>query len=131
MALAIGATLDEEAYVCSEHPAGIVPMHPNLLSDRFRRIVRRLAIPWCRLHDLRHWHVTQALGADLPVRDVAERVGHASARMTLDVYGHAIANADRKAAEAVAAILDEAMHQPDGPARRARPRRPGPRPSRD
>ena len=34
----------------------------------------------CRLHDLRHWHVTQALGAGLPVRDVAERVGHTERR---------------------------------------------------
>jgi integrase len=108
MALAIGAALGAEAYALSEHPDGTVPLHPNLLSDRFRRIVRRLAIP-CRLHDLRHWHVTQALGAGLPVRDVAERVGHASARMTLDVYGHAIANADRKAAEVVAATIEQAI----------------------
>ena len=123
MALAIGVALDDEAYVCSEHPAGIEPLHPGLLSDRFRRIVRRLKIPWCRLHDLRHWHVTQALGAGLPVRDVAERVGHASARMTLDVYGHAIHNADRKAAEAVAAVLEEAMVAVPGSDGRRKPRR--------
>ena len=121
MALKIGIALDDEAYSCSEHPAGNEPLLPGLLSDRFRRIVRRLAIPWCRLHDLRHWHVTQALGAGLPVRDVAERVGHASARMTLDVYGHAIANADRKAAEVVADVLRAAMNDADLP--RAEPRR--------
>ncbi len=73
--------------------------------------MRRLGIA-CRLHDLRHWHVTQALGAGLPVRDVAERVGHASARMTLDVYGHAIASADRKAAEATAEILSNPPQLP-------------------
>ena len=97
-ALACGAGLDGDAYVLSEDAAGRAPLHPNLLSDRFRRLVRALNIN-CRLHDLRHWHVTQALGAGLPVRDVAERVGHASTRMTLDVYGHAIAESDRKTAE--------------------------------
>jgi integrase len=122
MAAQLGAVLDDETYVCSEHPAGFEPLLPGLMSDRFRRIVRRLGIPRCRLHDLRHWHVTQALGAGLPVRDVAERVGHASARMTLDVYGHAIASADRKTADAVAAVVDDAMGEHVDPVRR-RPRR--------
>jgi integrase len=45
------------------------------------------------------------------VRDVAERVGHASARMTLDVYGHAIASADRKTAQVVAAVVEEASDE--------------------
>jgi integrase len=121
IALACGVALRDEAYVLSDDAAGRTPLHPNVFSDRFRRLVRRLKIP-CRLHDLRHWHVTQALGAGLPVRDVAERVGHASARMTLDVYGHAIRNADRKAAEAVAATIQHAMR--DTSSRRGRgPRR--------
>jgi integrase len=104
IALACGVQLDPLAYVLSESADGLAPLHPNLLSDRFRRVVRRLGVT-CRLHDLRHWHVTQALGAGLPVRDVAERVGHASAQMTLDVYGHAISGADRRAAAAIADLL--------------------------
>lgn len=104
IALALGVRLGDDAYVLSDHPAAEEPMRPDTLTDRFRRLARRLGVQ-CRLHDLRHWHVTQALGAGLPVRDVAERVGHASARMTLDVYGHAIAGADRRAAEAVAGVL--------------------------
>jgi len=107
-ALELGVPLGDEAYVCSEHPAGIEPLHPSLFSGRFRRVARRVGLPKTRLHDLRHWHVTQALGAGIPVRDVAERVGHASATMTLDVYGHAINHTDRRAAEAVAGILDGA-----------------------
>jgi integrase len=106
IALACGVQLDPLAYVLSESADGLAPLHPNLLSDRFRRVVRRLGVQ-CRLHDLRHWHVTQALGAGLPVRDVAERVGHASAQMTLDVYGHAIGHADRRAAQVVAELLTD------------------------
>jgi integrase len=104
IALACGVQLEPLAYVLSESADGLAPLHPNLLSDRFRRVVRRLGVR-CRLHDLRHWHVTQALGAGLPVRDVAERVGHASAQMTLDVYGHAIGQADKRAAERVSEVL--------------------------
>jgi integrase len=106
-ALACGVGLGVDAYVLSDDAAGRVPLHPNLLSDRFRRLVRAMGVER-RLHDLRHWHVTQALGAGLPVRDVAERVGHASAQMTLEVYGHAIADSDRKVAEVVAGLLEPA-----------------------
>jgi len=100
--------LDEDAYVLSEEPAGDTPLDPRRLSHRFRALTRNASIE-CRFHDLRHWHVTQALGTGLPVRDVAERVGHASARMTLDVYGHAIKGADHGAVEAVATLLSESL----------------------
>jgi integrase len=123
-ALRLGAALDQGAFVLSDDPVGSEPLHPNLLSDRFRRLVRRLGIQ-CRLHDLRHWHVTQALGAGLPVRDVAERVGHASATMTLDVYGHAIESADRRTAETVASVLHVSMEE-GAPRREVRPRRKSP-----
>jgi len=111
-ALACGVRLDDEAYVLSEDAAARTPLHPDTLTDRFRRLARRLEIP-SRLHDLRHWHVSQALGAGLPVRDIAERVGHASARMTLDVYGHTINTDDRRAAEsAVAQLQPRARRNP-------------------
>jgi len=60
-----------------------------------------------RFHDLRHLHATALLGAGVPVNTVAERLGHASARMTLDVYGHAIGAHDRLAADVVGAADDE------------------------
>jgi integrase len=84
-----GNLLAGREYVLSEAADSSVPLDPRLLTHRFRALARGMQVDR-RFHDLRHWHVTQALAAGLPVRDVAERVGHASARMTLDVYGHAI-----------------------------------------
>jgi len=49
-----------------------------------------LGLPHIRLYDLRHTHVTLMLAAGVPVHEVAARVGHASAKMTLDVYAHAL-----------------------------------------
>lgn len=88
-ALAFGATLVDDAYVFSEVPDGSTPMRPDLATYRFRGLARRLGIK-VRLHDLRHAAVTDALADGHAVSDVAEFVGHASAKMTLDVYGHAI-----------------------------------------
>jgi integrase len=41
-----------------------------------------------RLYDLRHTHCTLLLGAGVPVHVVSQRLGHASAKMTLDVYAN-------------------------------------------
>lgn len=53
--------------------------------------------------ELRHMVATQLLAAGIPIGVVADRLGHASPSMTLDVYQEALP-ADDKAA---AAILDE------------------------
>jgi integrase len=58
-----------------------------------------------RLHDLRHWSATVAIGQGHDVRTVAGRLGHANPAMTLRVYAHAFAAAD----QAVAAGLGEAL----------------------
>ncbi len=51
-------------------------------------------LPDIRVYDLRHTHVTHLLAAGTPVHVVAKRAGHASAKMTLDVYGHVLSGQD-------------------------------------
>lgn len=48
-----------------------------------------------RLHDLRHWSATVAIGQGHDVRTVAGRLGHTDPAMTLRVYAHAFATADQ------------------------------------
>ena len=66
-----------------------------------------------RLHDLRHWSATVAIGQGHDVRTVAGRLGHANPAMTLRVYAHAFAAAD----QAVAAGLGEMLKRASGEAR--------------
>jgi integrase len=61
-----------------------------------------------RLHDLRHWSATVAIGQGHDVRTVAGRLGHANPAMTLRVYAHAFAAAD----QAVAAGLGDLLRAP-------------------
>lgn len=61
---------DAEAYVFAR-PDG-TPIHPHLLSDAFKKLVRRSGLPRIRLHDLRHTHATL-----LPVRGAASPLGGA------------------------------------------------------
>lgn len=48
------------------------------------------ALPAIRLHDLRHSHATDLLIAGTPVHVVSERLGHASAIVTLNTYAHVV-----------------------------------------
>jgi integrase len=58
-----------------------------------------------RLHDLRHWSATVAIGQGHDVRTVAGRLGHANPAMTLRVYAHAFAAADQALAAGLGDIL--------------------------
>lgn len=95
-----GATLAPDGFVFADGPDGREPLHPHVATDRFSRHARRLGIV-CRLHDLRHAAVTRALAAGIPVKDVSAHVGHESAKMTLDVYAHAIPAEGRRIADAL------------------------------
>jgi len=53
-----------------------------------KQILAEASIEGATLHSLRHTCITRLLAAGIPVPNVAAYVGHASAKMTLDVYGH-------------------------------------------
>jgi len=50
---------------------------------------------------------TLSLAAGAPVKVVQERLGHASAKMTLDVYAKAVPSIQRGAADQMAGILGD------------------------
>lgn len=80
--------------------------HPDRIGWWWQRARTLSGIPatW-RLHDLRHWSATTAIGGGHDVRTVANRLGHANASMTLGVYAHALPVADQAVAEAIGAAL--------------------------
>ncbi len=75
--------------------------HRNVLRD-FAALLKRADLPAVPFHVLRHTHATLLLSAGVPVGDVSARLGHSSAAMTLDVYGHVLPDAGR----AIAARLE-------------------------
>ena len=58
-----------------------------------------------RVHDLRHWSATVAIGQGHYVRTVAGGLGHANPAMTLGVCAHAFAAADQAVAAGLGDIL--------------------------
>ena len=103
-ALVCGHDLGRQAYVFSDDVDGRRPLRPLVLTKRWGRAAQDAGVK-CRFHDLRHFTATQLLGAGVAVTTVSERLGHASTRMTVDVYGHPVRGADRQAAEVLAKLM--------------------------
>jgi integrase len=84
------------------------PVNPERITHWWRNAARRAGLDdrW-RLHDLRHWSATLAIGSGHNVRTVANRLGHANPAMTLRVYAHALDAADQAVADTLGAVLDE------------------------
>ncbi|MEO2104675.1 MAG: tyrosine-type recombinase/integrase, partial [Actinomycetota bacterium] len=81
------------------------PQHPEHFSNAFERRVARYKLPRIRLHDLRHTWATLALEAGVDVKIVSERLGHASAKITWDIYQHVTPSMQADAAETVARLI--------------------------
>jgi integrase len=101
--LLVGPGYDDQGLVFC-HPDGR-PYHPDRFSREFNRRVARHGVPRIRLHDLRHTWATLALQAGIDVKIVSERLGHASATITWDIYQHVTPAMQSDAAERVAGLI--------------------------
>jgi len=90
-------------YVCN---FGDTPPNPDRVGWWWHRARELSGIDkrW-RLHDVRHFSATMAIGSGFDVRTVAHRLGHAEPAMTLRVYAHAEQAADVAVAESLGRAL--------------------------
>ena len=114
VALALGVRLPADAYLFSEAGDFARPWRPDVCTNRFAGLRRRLSLPGVRLRDLRHF-VATALGADgTPIATISARLGHRDKATTLNVYSHTLPAADRDAAEHLGSLF---TGRPAGPSR--------------
>ncbi|MFZ0718455.1 tyrosine-type recombinase/integrase [Mycobacterium sp.] len=72
--------------------AKVSHLHSNLSASR-------------RTHDLRHTFATLQLGNQQPIKIVSEMMGHTRTAITQDLYTHVSAQMQRRAADALDAVL--------------------------
>lgn len=58
-----------------------------------------------RIHDLRHYFASLLIAAGLDIKTVQARLRHASAKTTLDTYGHMWPDRDESSRSAVSAVI--------------------------
>ncbi|MEU0077264.1 tyrosine-type recombinase/integrase [Micromonospora tulbaghiae] len=83
------------------------PWHPNAVTQRFRRLVRKAGLPPIRLHDLRHSAATIALDAGVDIKVLADQLGHSTTTLTRDTYQSVTKQLHQDAADAVAKKINQ------------------------
>jgi integrase len=84
----LGIGSDPDGYLFPD-PKTMDIQIPDRVTSQFGRLVRKLEVPQYSLQALRRTAISLALSNKFSVNAVANRAGHASAFMTLDVYGKA------------------------------------------
>ena len=64
-------------------------------------------LPEIPFHGLRHTSATLLIAAQTDVKTVSRRLGHAQTSTTLNIYSHALAESDKKAASALESLLEK------------------------
>jgi integrase len=80
-------------------------LSPNNVTRSWSRALQTRGLPQVSFHSLRHSHASMLLRAGVDVLTVSRRLGHSTAAMTLDKYGHLIEGADAAAAKALEGVL--------------------------
>lgn len=82
------------------------PLSLQQPTNEFRKILAQNPnLPPIRLHDLRHTSASLLLAYGVDVETVSHRLGHSKPSITLDIYGHALPEIDRVAADKLAQLL--------------------------
>jgi integrase len=76
-----------------------------------------------RYHDLRHYFASLLIASGTDVKTVQARLRHASAKTTLDTYGHLWPDRDESTRAAVDAVLATRVANPADPVRTSSPAR--------
>ncbi len=82
------------------------PLSPDTVTQLMPALCRAAGVRRIRLHDLRHLHATWLLTAGQPIHEVARRLGHRDAVVTLSTYAHVVGGRDAMLAESFAAMAE-------------------------
>jgi integrase len=88
--LRFGIKLSGDSFVFAQ-PDGS-PIKPGSVTNEWKRLAKKHALPRIRFHDLRHTHATAMLASGVHPKIASERLGHSSIAITLDLYSHVLPN---------------------------------------
>ncbi|WIB68066.1 site-specific integrase [Curtobacterium sp. MCBD17_035] len=99
----LGSTYNPSGYVFTT--ALGEPLRPDYVTKRFDVLVTRAGLPRMRFHGLRHMHASLMLASGVDLGTVSKRLGHSTLAITSDLYGHLLDETNRRAAEAMDALM--------------------------
>lgn len=82
-----------------------LPLHPSTITGWFHSFVERSGLPQISIHSLRHTNATLLIAGNVNVRTVSAHLGHAQTSTTMNIYAHAVQEAEAAAADALEITL--------------------------
>ncbi len=105
-----GSTWQENNFVFTN--ARGAGLRPSVVSNHWKLIRGRAGIPGVKLHGLRHTSATIMLEAGVHPRVAAERLGHASSQLFMELYGRVLNTLQDEAANAIGQLMPDALQLP-------------------
>jgi len=81
------------------------PLKPDYATRLFEKLRVKAGLPRITLHGARHEHASLWIEGGGDITLLSKRLGHASSRITSDIYVSRVGDADRTSAEQVAALI--------------------------
>jgi integrase len=82
------------------------PISPANLYRQFNPIVKASGVyAGLSIHDCRHSHATHLIVAGVPITEVSRRLGHSKVSITVDVYGHLLADRESRVTSSIQEML--------------------------
>jgi integrase len=75
------------------------PVDTTNVLHRFHQILEDAGLPKMLFYGLRHTHASLLIAEGVHPKKIAERLGHASIKLTMDLYGHLFEGSDRESAD--------------------------------
>ena len=107
----LGVSLTPETPVFARADGSV--LHPDSLSKACVRLAKKAGLEGVHLHLLRHTHVSLLIQMGEFSKVISERLGHANASFTADVYGHLMPGMEQAAAAKVEAALEGVIAAPE------------------
>ncbi|MBP3854086.1 MAG: site-specific integrase [Ruminiclostridium sp.] len=82
------------------------PMFTGMPYKWLERLCTANNLPFYGIHSLRHFYASTLINANVDVATVSSALGHSAIGTTTNIYLHAFQNANARAGEAIASVLD-------------------------
>lgn len=102
--LARGPAFLADPYVISKNDLG-EPYFPNYYSQKFQKLLDQNHLRKIEFHKLRHVNASLMAAQGIQPKTIQARLGHEDAKFSLDVYTHAMADSNKRAAQIIGDAL--------------------------
>ena len=89
------------------------PMFTGMPYKWLERLCEKHNLPFYGIHSLRHFYASTLINANVDVATVSSALGHSAIGTTANIYLHAFQEANARAGEAIASVLDFSQTKKD------------------